>query len=317
MAHSFARGALPSPRHKLLAAIPHRVTQAPPPQFAVVPPKLAYWDNNQDGVCVSSEEAWAKAWWSTYCGLPEVFASDAEVRNFAARYGWLNGATLTEVMDVMVSTGMPIGGQTYRDGAYTAVDYSNEDVLHSALTQGPVKIAIDADALPQDAGNAQGWYALSGQHYGNTDHCVGIGGYGPASYLYDALKVSLPSGLSPSTPGYHLFTWSTIGFVSHDWLMGTCTEAWLRNPTTPGQTPSPTPGPGPGPQPAPVPPFFLFTGDPARPTPIGLSGGYSTLTMAGFVAHLLATFHQQSVLIEDSLKVLVETVQPPVFPWIF
>jgi hypothetical protein len=47
--------------------------------------------------------------------------------------------------------------------------------------------------------------------------------------------------------------------VSHAWLLGTCTEAWVRNPTTPGQSPAPTPPPTP-----PVPPV-----PPIPPAPHG------------------------------------------------
>lgn len=264
---TFMRGAKPSPRHKLLAAVPYRVTAIPAPQFAVVPPKLDMWDNDRDGVCVSSEEAFAKAWWSVYCGLPETFATSAEVRAFAAKYGWLDGATLTEVMDVMVSTGMPIGGTLYKDGGYLGVDYSNELILQSAIdptdgTGGPVKIAIDANALPPGAGNQQGWYATKGGNYPNTDHCVSLGGYGRADFLFDQLKVPLPPGLSPSTPAYHLYTWKTIGVVTHDWLMGTCVEAWVRQPTTAGQTPTPTPPVPPVPPSPPSPPV------PPNPQPV-------------------------------------------------
>ena len=276
----FARGAIPTPAHKLLAAMPHIAVKAARPQFTVVPAKLSYWDNERDGVCVSSEEAWAKAWWSTYCGLDEVFASESEVRNFAARHGWLNGAMLTEVMDVMISEGMSIGGQNYKDGKYLGVNYGDEAALQAALDPdaggGPVKIAIDADALPQGAGNSSGWYATTNYRFRNTDHCVGLGGYGRADFLFDALKVHLPSALSPSTPGYHLFTWSTIGFVTHDWLMGTCTEAWVRNPTTPGQSPAPPVPPTPPTPPAPpAPATITIPSLPVYLRGLGLRIGYT------------------------------------------
>lgn len=249
----FARGAIPSPRHALLAAIPLVPVKAPPPQFTVVPKQLSMWDNDIDGDCVTASEAFAKAWWSTYCGLPELFVPVAEVIRWASKYGFLNGATLTDVMNRMKVDGFTVGGVNYKDGGYSGVDYSNETTLHSALTVGPVKIAIDADALPQSAGNQQGWWSTQTGRFTNTDHCVEISGYGSAGYLFDALKVNLPSGLAASTPAYHLFTWSTIGVVTHDWLMSTCTEAWVRNPTTPGQAPTPTPGPNPPPTPPPTP----------------------------------------------------------------
>lgn len=283
----FLRGAIPTPRHKLQSIAPYRVLTAPLPQFAIVPPKLDMWGNNQYGDCVSAEEAFAKAWWSVYCGLPETFATAQEVINFARQHGWLNGATLTDPMDAMIRQGMSISGKMYQDGAYQNVDYSNELVLQSALdptdgSGGCIKIGIDADALPSGAGNHQGWFATQRGNYRNEDHCVSLAGYGRADYLYDALKVALPAGLSPSTPGYLLYTWSTLGFVTHDWLMGTCQEAFVRNPGTPGQSPpSPTPSPDPGPTPAPpVPPAPVIHGTAhvaAQPisfqVPVGAFGG--------------------------------------------
>jgi hypothetical protein len=248
---TFGRGAKPSSRHTLLGAVPHLVLTAPPPQFAVVPKRLSFWDNEKDGVCVSSEEAFAKVWWSTYCGLPDTFASEQEVHDFAARHGWLNGATLTEVMDEMSKgAGMSISGKAYRDGGYAGVNYADRMTLQSALTVGPVKIAIDANALPQEAGNRQGWFAVPGGRFPNTDHCVGLAGYGPAGWLYQQLGVPLPPALNGATPGYLLFTWGTLGFVTHDWLMGTCAEAWVRTPTTVGQAPAPPLPPPPPPTPA-------------------------------------------------------------------
>ncbi len=260
---TFMRGAKPSPNHILAAASPYRVLAAPVPQFGVAPSKLDPWGNAQYGDCVSAEEAAAKAWWSVYCGLDETFATGAEVVAFARKWGWLNGAYLTEVMDKMISAGKSIGGKAYTDGHYNSVDYSNELVLQASLdptdgTGGPTKIAIDADALPPGAGNQMGWVATSGKQFSNTDHCVSVFGYGRADYLYDLLKVTRPSALSSSTPGYLLYTWATIGFVSHDWLMGTCTEAWVRNPTTPGQSPVTPPTP-------PVPPIPPVPPDPPTP----------------------------------------------------
>ena len=254
----FMRGARPTPRHVLAAAPKFAMVSAPLAQFGVVPPKLDMWGNDQYGDCVSAEEAAAKAWWSVYCGLPETFATAAEVIAFARKHGWLNGADLTSPMDAMKAEGMSISGKVYTDGGYYSVDYSNELVLQASIDPtdgngGPSKIGIDANALPQGAGNQMGWYSTRKGNFPNEDHCVSLFGYGRADYLYDLMKVKVPSALAPSTPGYLLYTWSTVGFVTHDWLMGTCAEAWTRNPTTPGQSPSPTPDPGPGPTPPPTP----------------------------------------------------------------
>src|SRR5579859_4647221 len=227
---TFMTGARPSPRHKLLAAEPHKVVTAPPPQAAWIPAKLDMWGNDQYGDCVTAEEAFAKATYS-----PEIFIDAKTVEAWAKRHGFLNGADLTSVMDAMQKDGFVVGNQQYDDGPYTGVDFSNETVLQSALSQAPVKIGIDASALPGDAGNKMGWHAVGAGHYPNTDHCVSLCGYGPTAWLYQQLGVPLPSGLPAS--GYLLYTWKTIGFVDHAWLMSTCTEAWLRNPTTVGNPP--------------------------------------------------------------------------------
>ncbi len=247
---TFPRGAKPSPRYKLQSAAPHRVKVAAPAQFAIVPKQLSMWFNDTYGCCVTSQEAFAKAAWSVQCGLPELFIPDAEVKRWAGKYGYLNGANLTDVMDTMARDGFTVSGVNYKDGPYQGVDYSNETVLQSAIYTGPVNIAIDADALPSGAGNQSGWYATGTGRFPNTDHCVALSGYGPAEYLYKQLGLTTPTALAGKS-GYLLFTWNTIGFVDHPWLMGTCVEAWVRNPTTPGQSPTPDPGPGPGPTPTP------------------------------------------------------------------
>ena len=254
----FARGAKPSPRYKLSAAIPFKPLWSPPPQFAIVPKLLSMWDNDKDGVCVTAEEAFAKAVASVAAGQPELFISDAEVIRWATAHGVLNGAELGQVMDWMAQSGFKQNGNTYNDGAKSVVDYSNESVLQAAITQGPVKLGISAEALPQTAGSMQGWYAVGGSpgQFPNLDHCTSLCGYGPAGWLYQQLGVTLPSALSASKTGYLHFTWSTIGFVDYAWLMSTVGEAWLRTPTTilPNPTPTPippTPGPGPGPTPLP------------------------------------------------------------------
>lgn len=246
----FRRGAHRAPPHKLLAVPPFRKTAPAPLQYAVIPPKLAYWGNNQYGDCVSAEEAFAKA-----CFWKEILVSDATVIAWARDHGFLDGADLPEVMDAMRSKGFADGAQLYNDGPYQGVDYSNEAVLQAAIATGPVKIAIDADALPSGAGNNQGWYAFGKGRYPNTDHCVSLCGYGPCSWLFPLLGVAVPAGADPSKVCYLLFTWSTIGVVDHDWIMGTCTEAYVRIPTTIGVPPLPDPvPPAPPVPPTPIPP---------------------------------------------------------------
>lgn len=254
------RGAKPTPRHKLCGSDPHKIKHATPAQVIVVPPQLEMWLNDVDGDCVTAEEAFAKAAYSVMSGQPETMITDATVLAFCNAGNFLNGANLTDVMDAMISGGF-VQDAGYKDGPYTAVDYSNEQVLQNAISLGPVKIGIDANALPSGAGSANGWAASGGSpgQFSNEDHCVALCGYGPSTAMFQALGVPVPAGFPGA--GYLLYTWSTIGVVDHAWIMSTCGEAWLRNPTTTGVGPSPTPTPVPiPPGPAPVPPGPTPTG---------------------------------------------------------
>ncbi len=210
------------------------------------------------------------------CDNPEDFIDDAVVQTWASANGVLDGADLAQVMDAMRKSGFVQGQNTYNDGPYTGVDYSNEALLQAAIAQGPVKIGIDSSALPSGAGNGQGWYGTGGspQQFQNEDHCVALCGYGPALWLYQQLGVALPGALQPTTMGYLLFTWSTIGFVDHAWIMSTVGEAWIRNPSTVivGPEPQPIPpGPGPGPTPTPTTLATLTVTSP-------IAGGYYLLS---------------------------------------
>jgi hypothetical protein len=237
------RGARPTPRHKLAGVAPHRIVGASPPQVIVVPPFLEMWLNDQYGSCVSTQEAFSKAAYSVQKGLPETKITDATLMAFCTKYDLLNGADLPQVMDLMIKDGFHQDGVTYTDGPYQGIDYANEAILQNAISIGPVNIGIDANALPSEAGNANGWYASGGSpgQFNNEDHCVALCGYGPSAALFQALGVPMPSGFPAN--GYLLFTWSTIGVVDHAWLMSTCGEAWLRNPTTPGLVPPIPPDP--------------------------------------------------------------------------
>src|ERR1700677_4604337 len=64
------RGAYPTPKHKVAAAIPHSVTGATPPQFIRIPKVLSMWGNDVFGDCVTAEECFAKA---CGAGASEVF----------------------------------------------------------------------------------------------------------------------------------------------------------------------------------------------------------------------------------------------------
>jgi hypothetical protein len=266
-APQFMRGAKPAPVEKLRAVPRFPLPQGlggVPAQFAVVPKQLSMWGNSQYGCCVSSQEAFTLAANSTRCLGPdkEVFVPEKDLIAWARKYGLLNGADLPQVMDLMAKYGMTVNGVTYKDGSYYSVDFGNVTELQTALYVGPVNIAIDANALPSGAGSKSGWYAVGKGRYPNTDHCVALTGYGRADYLYQQLGVPLPAGLAADKPGYLLFTWNTIGFVDQDWLVSTCTECYVRNPTTVGMSPPPDPTPVP-----PAPPVPPVPPGPNPPTP--------------------------------------------------
>lgn len=282
-AGKFKRGLRPTPRHILASAPRFRPTKAAPAQVAYVPSKLSMWLNDQYGDCVTAEEAFAKA--CTVGGVPGVFISDSVVKTWAGKNDLLNGADLDPVIKLMQSAGMSQDSNIYGDGAGSVVDYSNESVLQAAIAQGPVKIGIDADALPSGAGNASGWVGLGGKpgQFTNEDHCTCLCGYGPAGWLCQQLQVALPSTLQANQSMYLEFTWSTIGLVDHPWIMSTVGEAWVRNPTTiitgtgtPTVDPplNPTPAPAPGPTPTPVPP-----GPTPTPIPVPAPGPITPITI--------------------------------------
>jgi hypothetical protein len=252
----FKTGARPTPRHRLIAAPRYRNTIATPAQFAWVPSKLSMWLNDQDGDCVTAEEAFK-------CACSGIFIADATVQTWASANGVLNGADLDQVIKLMQTAGFSQDGNIYGDGAGAVVDYSTESVLQNAISQGPVKIGIDSSALPKTAGNGSGWEATGGTpgQFTSEDHCVSLGAFGPAAWLYQQLNLPLPSTLQPTQNGYLLFTWDSLGFVDHAWIMSTCGEAWSRTPETiitgtgtPSPDPPLNPSPTPTPTPTPVPP---------------------------------------------------------------
>jgi hypothetical protein len=223
----FKRGALPSPRHRLAAACPHVATTPTPPQWLWKPTQLSFWGNAVDGDCVTAEEAFAKG-----CGPAGVFITDATVQAWATKNNVLNGADLTQVLDLMQSGGFPQGASVYDDGPFVSVDWTNAALLQNAIAQGPVKIGIAADQLENAVPDppADGWFATGFAQDSNEDHCVSLCGYGSIAWLAAQLGGTF-SG-PEDTPAYALFTWDSIGIIDVPSLVAICSEAWLRKPTT-------------------------------------------------------------------------------------
>jgi hypothetical protein len=207
------------------------------------------WGNSTWGDCVSAEEASAKD------ADGSVKLADQTVTSWASAHGFLNGAMLTDVMDAMAKDGMQQGGNTYGDGPYNSVNWTDWPTLTSAIAQGQVKIGVAAAQLQNVVGGANGWFLGSAYKDGNIDHCVGLAGYGTVADCAKALNVAVPANSNPNDNAVILFTWSTYGIVTLPALVAITGEAWLRNPTsivTPAPTPGPTPTP-PSPTPAPRP----------------------------------------------------------------
>jgi len=223
------RGAMPSPRYRLAAAMPHAIVGPTPPQKLYDPTTLSFWGNNQYGDCVTAEEAFAKA-----CHVPEIFISDQEVEAWAKQHNVLNGATLVDVLDWMVTKGFVQGGHTYDDGPHVAVNWTNAATLQNAIAHGPVKIGIAANQLETVWQNhpKNGWFATGFKQDDAEDHCVSLCGYGTFAWLASELKVQVPPGIDGATPGYGMFTWDTIGIIDNPSMLAITHEAWLRNPTT-------------------------------------------------------------------------------------
>lgn len=224
------RGARPSPRHKLAAAIPHKITITAPPQFIRIPKQLSMWGNSQFGDCVVAEEAFAKA-----CNPTELFVTEAEAVTWAKASGFLNGADLTDVMTAMQVSGFQWDANDLGDGpTYTSVDWTSAAVLENAIYTAPVKLGIAADQLqnifPDTPVN--GWFATGFTADSNEDHCTSLCGFGPMSWLASELSGTVPSGVDGTKPGYAMFSWSSIGVIDVPSLLAICGEAWLRNYTT-------------------------------------------------------------------------------------
>jgi hypothetical protein len=249
------RGAIMSP-HLYRMAQPHQLRANVPTSFGIVPTQLSMWLNDTYGDCVTAEEAYAKAVWSIMQGLPELFVPDSVVQQWASQNGYLNGATLTDVMATMAKSGFQVDGVVYSDGPPQAVDYQNWASLTSAISSGPVKIGVDADdyenAVNQTNG-ASGWFGQGWTDSSNQDHCTGLSGYGTVGECYDFLKINVPAVAKSFIDDNAVlnFTWDSIGVVLFPSVAAVTSEAWLRTPTTPQQV-GPGPAPTPSPTPAPV-----------------------------------------------------------------
>jgi hypothetical protein len=231
---SVKRGAKPSPRYELAAAMPHTIHPGTPPTYLIIPNQISMWHNDTHGDCVTAEEAFAKA-----CHSQEIFITDNEVHKWATAHGWYDGATLIEVLKAMQTGGFKQGGHTYDDGQYYSVNWTDVPTLQSAIFQGPVKIGVAADQLETayHANNGKsGWFGTQFNNETddprNEDHCVSLCGYGSISWLAQQMNVTVPAGVDGTQTGFALFTWDSIGIIDFPSMKNITFEAWVRTPTT-------------------------------------------------------------------------------------
>lgn len=278
----YQRGARPTPRHELAAAMPHRPTYreiaSAPAKFFTLPSVMSPLGNDRWGNCVTAEQSasiMAYSIWGRGYAARKVYISTATTVGWARSHGVLNGAGLREVM-TWNQTDALLGanGTGYLDGPHLAVDYTDDAAMRAAIVQGPVKLGVAASQLqgPVNASNDQsGWVLTGARTDQNIDHCPAAWSYGTfaelvALFTAAGFACSVPSGQDPSEPSYGMYTWGTQGIVSRSSLIAICGEAWLRTPTSPQITPTPTPQPTPAPTPSPVPV------PPAPPVPAGYTG---------------------------------------------
>lgn len=218
------------------------------PAVILTPAQMSMWGNDQYGDCVTAEEFAAKdvypVWYSATGTTVDMPSSTAV--QWASKYGYLDGADLTPVMDTMAQNGVTYNSTNYTDGPYTSVAYTDWTTLCSAIYQGPVKIGIAADQISNvsGVGEQNGWIATGFRNDQNEDHCVGLWGYGSMTQLCTALNVTPPANAAQYTQCLLLYTWDSIGIIDFASMNNITGEAWLRTPTTPQTVPpNPTPIP--------------------------------------------------------------------------
>jgi len=233
------RGAIPSPRHELAAAMPHVPDPKikAPPSFLMWPVQMSSWNNYIYGDCVSAEEAFAKA-----TAAPQTFIPEPTVVAWASANGYLNGATLTAVMTTMQTHGFPLNNKTYDDGPYNSVNWTNAAILASAIySRGPVKIGVGAEYFQTNSHGkvtpgTSGWAMYNYPMHQPEDHCVSLCGYGTLAALVSLFKkrkvtVHAPKGM-PTGLCYAMFTWNSVGIIDQQSMLNMTYEAWIRNPVT-------------------------------------------------------------------------------------
>jgi hypothetical protein len=233
------RGAIPSPRHELAAAMPHvpDPTIAVPPSFLMWPVQMSSWNNYVYGDCVTAEEAFAKA-----TAAPQTFIPLDTVVAWATSHGVLNGASISGVLSTMQTDGFWFNGKKYNDGPYNSVNWTNAGILQSAIySHGPVKIGVGAGEFQSNphglvTPGTCGWAMYNYPTNEPEDHNTSLCGYGTlaelvALFQQHGVAVNVPAGM-PTGLCYAMFTWNSIGIIDAQSMLNMTYEAWIRTPVT-------------------------------------------------------------------------------------
>jgi hypothetical protein len=212
------------------------------------PVQMSYWGNQHYGDCVTAEEAFAKAAVapSIVPGVwAGVFIPQDTVLSWASANHYMNGTTLSGVLQKMQTGGIPRNNQQYNDGPYNTVDWSNFATLQSAIyNYGPVKIGVAAEnfeggggVVGRVTGGTSGWTMYNYPKTTPGDHCVSLCGYAgslsemASLFLLYGVTVEQPEGF-PAGPCYALFSWNSIGIIDQQSMLNMTEEAWVRKPVT-------------------------------------------------------------------------------------
>ena len=236
----FKRGLVPTPRHRLAAALwaGSLLKKMPvPPTNRAFTHKVHDWcmcGNDTYGDCVVAEESNYKKLISTATNASEVEISSQETVNwyFAATGGQDTGMDIeTAIVRMATVPLVDVNNRQHFDGKPGAIDFTNQtEVMRAIQYFKGIKIGIAADQLENtQAGYSNGWVLTGATQDTNYDHCVGLYGYGDASYLAFACGLtSTPQPLTPHEFCVLMYTWGTIGIVNWKSLQNICGEAWVR-----------------------------------------------------------------------------------------
>ena len=124
------------------------------------------------------------------------------------------------VNDQMATSGMvDANGNQWGEGTANYVVLSDQAAMEAALADGPISVTVAAGALQRGVGMENGWVIVSAPADRGYDHEPAISAAGQFSALASLLGTSLPSGIDPTTYGYMMFTWGTVGLIDRQSLL--------------------------------------------------------------------------------------------------